>query len=125
MNTHNKIKPYVCGYEGCTARFAARSNARRHRNTHGKDFVSMMDASERAEAESTSRETQFVDPIIADTSISDISGSVGASGGAGLAGVAGGSEGSAQVVRWMPVNLPKRHHRRGGTTSQRVDDTEA
>ncbi|KAG6856585.1 hypothetical protein H0H87_002791 [Tephrocybe sp. NHM501043] len=35
MNTHNNLKPFSCGFEGCKRTFTVRSNAKRHLRTHG------------------------------------------------------------------------------------------
>ncbi|KAG6917114.1 hypothetical protein DXG01_003780 [Tephrocybe rancida] len=35
MNTHNNLKPFPCGFEGCSRTFTVRSNAKRHLRTHG------------------------------------------------------------------------------------------
>ncbi|KAL1706797.1 hypothetical protein EV121DRAFT_200629 [Schizophyllum commune] len=102
MNIHNRIKPYECGFKDCDAKFAARSNARRHRHTHGAEFVRDMDASERAEP--NPKEPTFVDPIVADPipSLQLLAGDISPSRA---------SSSKSETVRWMPVNLPKRHHR--------------
>ncbi|KAL1691147.1 hypothetical protein GGG16DRAFT_54354, partial [Schizophyllum commune] len=105
MNIHNKLKPYACGHEDCDAHFAARSNARRHRHQHGADFVRAMDASERA-AGSVSEPT-FIAPIVADSRPCDE--------------VVNVARSSSEVVRWMPVNLAKRHHRPPKRTSRRTE----
>ncbi|KAI5892522.1 uncharacterized protein SCHCODRAFT_02626375 [Schizophyllum commune H4-8] len=99
MNIHNKIKPYDCGFNGCDATFAARSNARRHRHRHGSDFVRAMDAKEHAEP--NPKEPTFVEPIVADPEPNILAG----------ASTSRASSSATETVRWMPVNLPKRHHR--------------
>ncbi|KAG5734044.1 Zinc finger protein [Termitomyces sp. T112] len=40
MNTHNNLKPFSCGFEGCSRTFTVRSNAKRHLRTHGVETVS-------------------------------------------------------------------------------------
>ncbi|KAL1660567.1 hypothetical protein GGF50DRAFT_62920 [Schizophyllum commune] len=111
MNIHNKIKPYECGFKGCDATFAARSNARRHRHRHGSDFVRAMDAREHAEP--NPKEPTFVDPIVADPAPNILAG----------ASTSRASSSATEAVRWMPVNLPKRHHRPPKPrTGRRVDE---
>ncbi|RDB29926.1 hypothetical protein Hypma_014159 [Hypsizygus marmoreus] len=39
MNTHNNLKPFPCGFPGCTRTFTVRSNAKRHLRTHGVDTI--------------------------------------------------------------------------------------
>ena len=59
-----------------------------------------MDASERAEP--NPKEPTFVDPIVADPAPNLF---------AGVGSTSRASSSATETVRWMPVNLPKRHHR--------------
>ncbi|KAL1710513.1 hypothetical protein EV121DRAFT_192617 [Schizophyllum commune] len=131
MNIHSGATPYICGFQGCDARFNARSNATRHRYLHGAAF-----AQEQADIE-TGRAargmTVFVEPVVApasgipmappngplvsnrvSASSYEMSGEFGGAWpieGAGSSNEAGPSsvqQPADHEVRWMPVNQVSR-----------------
>ncbi|KAL1744790.1 hypothetical protein HDZ31DRAFT_37902 [Schizophyllum fasciatum] len=106
MNIHTGATPYLCGFQGCSARFNARSNATRHRYLHGATF-----AQEQADIETGRARTGaiFVEPLVAPPSgvsvaVSDASESGNEAGPSGV----GQSRQISQDVRWMPVNQTTR-----------------
>ncbi|KAL1695588.1 hypothetical protein GGG16DRAFT_44986 [Schizophyllum commune] len=131
MNIHSGATPYLCGFQGCSARFNARSNATRHRYLHGAIF-----AQQQADIETGSAfrgQTVFVEPIVASssgmpmdadsmptnasgvpesTSASTSAYEVAGEGGAWSVENGGGSNEAGpstqqkadHEVRWMPVN---------------------
>ncbi|TRM65584.1 hypothetical protein BD626DRAFT_489221 [Schizophyllum amplum] len=64
MNSHNNVKPYVCGFHDCSLRFTVQSNARRHRrNTHGAEFALEWKEAERRQPPKELAIT-FDDPVV-------------------------------------------------------------
>ncbi|KAL1680333.1 hypothetical protein EV122DRAFT_288824 [Schizophyllum commune] len=132
MNIHSGATPYICGFQGCDARFNARSNATRHRYLHGAAF-----AQEQADIE-TGRAargmTVFVEPVVAPSSgipmappngplvstrvstsssyelAGEYSGSwsVDGAGSSNEAGPSNVQQPADHEVRWMPVNQVSR-----------------
>ncbi|KAL1670068.1 hypothetical protein GGF50DRAFT_43057 [Schizophyllum commune] len=131
MNIHSGATPYLCGFQGCDARFNARSNATRHRYLHGAAFAQKQADIETGRA--ARGMTVFAEPVVAppsgipmappngplvstrgSTSSYEVAGEYG--GAWSVDGVEASSEaGPSSVqqpadheVRWMPVNQVSR-----------------
>ncbi|KAI5833394.1 hypothetical protein K523DRAFT_232963 [Schizophyllum commune Tattone D] len=64
MNSHNNVKPYICGFHECNLRFTVQSNARRHRrNAHGNEFAQQYEEAERRQPPKQPNIT-FDDPVV-------------------------------------------------------------
>ncbi|KAL1747637.1 hypothetical protein HDZ31DRAFT_18556, partial [Schizophyllum fasciatum] len=64
MNSHNNVKPFVCGFPECDLRFTVQSNARRHRrNAHGAEFAQQYEDAERRQPPRQPNIT-FDDPVV-------------------------------------------------------------
>ncbi|KAL1723940.1 hypothetical protein EV715DRAFT_190276 [Schizophyllum commune] len=131
MNIHSGATPYICGFQGCDARFNARSNATRHRYLHGAAFAQQQADIETGRA--ARGMTVFVEPVVAppsgipmappngplvSTRVSassyemsgEYSGSWSVDGvdASSEAGPSSAEQPADHEVRWMPVNQVSR-----------------
>ncbi|KAI5890545.1 uncharacterized protein SCHCODRAFT_02583769 [Schizophyllum commune H4-8] len=131
MNIHSGATPYICGFQGCHARFNARSNVTRHRYLHGAAFAQKQGDIETGRA--ARGMTVFVEPVVASpsgipmappngplvsTRVSassyEMAGEFGAAwsvddaGSSNEVGPSSAQQPADHEVRWMPVNQVSR-----------------